>query len=110
MVWYPYQSRSITPTPPNDDAMPEVSRVRIETCRVRAAPVNRLSDATQMQDVTDDDESDFAARKEWRATSDCKRPLPSSLSLMMTRQQVLSSRSSGRVKAWDAEKICNAGS
>jgi hypothetical protein len=95
MVWYPYQSRSITPTSPNDDAMPEVSRVRIETCRVRAAPVNRLSDATQMQDVTDDDESDFAARKEWRATSDRERPLPS-LSLMMTRQQVLSSRSSGK--------------
>jgi PAS domain S-box-containing protein len=74
--------------------MPEVSRVRIETCRVRAAPVNRLSDATQMQDVTDDDESDFAACKERRATSGRERPLPSSLSLMMTRQQVLSSRSS----------------
>ena len=51
-----------------------------------AAPVNRLSDATQVQDVTDDDESDFAACKEWRATSDRERPLPSSLSLMMTRQ------------------------
>ena len=80
MVWYPYQSRSITPASPNDDAMPEVRRVRIETCRVRAVPVNRLSDATQMQEVTDDGESDFAACKERRATSDRERPLPSSLS------------------------------
>jgi hypothetical protein len=64
--------------------MLEVSRVRTETCPVRAAAVNRLSDATQVQDVTDDDESDFAACKEWRATSGRERPLPSSL--MRTRQ------------------------
>ena len=109
MVWYglvPLSIRLITPTWRNDEAMPEVSRVRTETCPVRAAPVNRLSDATQVQDVTDDGESDFGrVQGVGRATSERERSLPSSLSLMMTRQQVRSSRSSGRVRTWDRKDM-----